>query len=105
MENVFCDARAYGADLGSDNYLVRATLKRKLKHPRSSTIVRPSAVEKLKDLVVSNRSTLELRNWFEVLNNTSDFEKDRSKNNGQRLCCGNHRANVCHNCEMCKERK
>ncbi|EYC02893.1 hypothetical protein Y032_0097g3001 [Ancylostoma ceylanicum] len=71
------DARAYrGADVGSDHYLVRATLKLKLKHLRSSSIVRPFTVEKLMDPIVSSRFTLELRSRFEVFGNTSDIEKD-----------------------------
>ncbi|EYC03364.1 hypothetical protein Y032_0094g2714 [Ancylostoma ceylanicum] len=67
-----CDARAHsGADVGSDHYLVRTTLKLKLKHLRSPTIVRPFAVEKLKDPVVTSRFTLKLQNRLEVLGNTT----------------------------------
>ncbi|KIH69134.1 hypothetical protein ANCDUO_00522 [Ancylostoma duodenale] len=66
-----CDAWAYrGPDVGSDHYLLRATLKLK-----SLTITRPFAVEKLKDPVVVNSFILELRNGFELLRNTCDIEE------------------------------
>ncbi|EYC22099.1 hypothetical protein Y032_0018g3711 [Ancylostoma ceylanicum] len=71
------DARVYrGADVGSDHYLVRAALRFKLKRTSSRQIVRPLAVEKLMDPVVTDRFTLELRNRFVVFNNPHDIERD-----------------------------
>ena len=70
------NVRSYrGADVGSDHYLVRATLKLKLKRRQEQRSTKPFAVEKLKHDDNSAQYQLELTNRFQALQDTTDIEE------------------------------
>ncbi|VDO92145.1 unnamed protein product [Heligmosomoides polygyrus] len=62
------DARVYrGADVGTDHYLVRATLKLKLKLQKRPVVRGPYDVEKFKNRTTARNFCVELRNRFSML--------------------------------------
>ena len=69
------DVRVYrGADVGSDHYLLKALVKRKLKKIKTSQSKRSFAAEKLKDLLTVNQFQISLTNKFSALQNSNDIE-------------------------------
>lgn len=64
-----------GADVGSDHYLLRATLKLKLKKMQRAKIERPIAVERLKETVVAENYQLAITNKFQALQDVHDLEE------------------------------
>ncbi|VDP55298.1 unnamed protein product [Heligmosomoides polygyrus] len=62
------DACVYrGADVGTDHYLVRATLKLKLKLQKRPVVRRPYDVEKFKNRTTARNFCVQLRNRFSML--------------------------------------
>ena len=70
------DVRTYrGADVGSDHYLVKATLKLNLKRKRHQATEKPFAVEKLKTASVTEQFQLKVTNRFQQLQHATDIEE------------------------------
>ena len=71
------DVRTYrGADVGSDHYLVVATLKIKLKSSVNKKKHKILDIEKLKKETIQERFCLELRNRFSVLEHQETTEQN-----------------------------
>ncbi len=71
------DVRAYrGADVGSDHYLVVATLKIKLKSMASKTMHKILDIGKLRKEPIQKQFQLQLSNRFSALEHQENTEKD-----------------------------
>ncbi|KAK1798816.1 hypothetical protein P4O66_007096, partial [Electrophorus voltai] len=78
LENVIAllDVRAYrGADVGSDHYLVRSSIRLRIKRREQKQRQHPYGVEKLKEPAVVQQFQLELRNRFELLQDAGDIDE------------------------------
>jgi len=68
--------RSYqGADVGSDHYLVKVTIKLRLKRRQEQRPVKPFAVEKLKSDNSRAQYQLELSNRFQHLQDATNIEE------------------------------
>ena len=64
-----------GADVGSDHYLVKATIKLRLKRRQGQRALKPFAVEKLKNDNCRVKYQLELSNRFQQLQDATVVEE------------------------------
>ncbi|KAK1806239.1 hypothetical protein P4O66_000117 [Electrophorus voltai] len=75
--SVLLDVRAYReADVGLDHYLVRSSIRLRLKRREQKQRQRPYAVEKLKEPAAVQQFQLELRNRFKLLQDAGDIDED-----------------------------
>ncbi len=77
-----CDVRVFrGADMGSDHHLHVSTIRLKFKRTPARKTIRPFAVEKLKAPDIKQRFQLELRNRFQILQNTEGAQLEHQWTN------------------------
>ena len=75
-----------GADVGSDHYLVRGHIQLKLKKVRKQKTTRPFAVEQLNSKSKSTEFQLQLKNKFEPLLQTDDYQEQWNMSKDAMIC-------------------